>query len=60
MPYLWHSSDPFPLLLILVILGAVYGLFVAASVARHRARYLRRLEDAYARLEQPDPAGDEE
>jgi hypothetical protein len=55
MPFLSYVSVPLPPI-VLLILAAVFGLFAATFVPHRRARYRRRLEDAYSRFESNGPA----
>ena len=50
MARIWHALDTFPLFALL-ILAAVFGLFLALLIARRRERLRRRLEAAYTRYE---------
>jgi hypothetical protein len=59
VPSLSYAAVPFPPI-VLLILVAVFGLFVATYVTHRRARYRQRLEDAYSRFGQIGPGHDTE
>jgi hypothetical protein len=59
VPSVSYVSVPFPPIALL-ILAAVFGLFVAAYITHRRARYRQRLEDAYSRFGQRGAGHDTE
>jgi hypothetical protein len=57
VPILSYVSVRFPSIVLLIV-AAFFGLFVASYVTHRRARYRERLEHAYSRFEQNGPAHD--